>query len=78
MIGRRHRHRAEVIETYPSEGRAAVRFKWRGRDRVECVRLSLGPSGGELAVGQKGYAEYWVNVNMGFWGFSPFKKGGAA
>lgn len=68
--------RAEVIETYPSDGKAAVRFSWRGRDRVECVRLYLGSDAIPLTVGMRGWASFHLTPNMGIWGFSPFAKRG--
>lgn len=68
------KHRAEVIEIYPSEGRAAVRFQWRGRERVECVSLSLGPSGNQLTVGMRGWMSFHLTPSMGIWGFEPFKN----
>lgn len=70
--------RAEVIETYPAEGKAAVRFSWRGRERVECVPLRINNDGDMLNVGTKGWASYWVVGQTGAWGFAPFKKAGAA
>ena len=64
--------KAEVIETYPAEGKAAVRFSWRNRDRVECVKMFNGPDCHELLVGMKGWASYHLSVNVGVWGFVPF------
>jgi hypothetical protein len=69
-----NKHRAEVIEVYENEGKAAVRFSLRGRERVECVSLYLGPSGEKLVVGMKGWTTYTVTPNMGIWGFTPSKK----
>ena len=31
------RHISEVIEVYPDEGKAAIKFSWRNRDRIESV-----------------------------------------
>jgi hypothetical protein len=67
------RFRAEVIEVYPGEGKAAVRFKWRGRERIECVKLYLGPECFALTVGMKGWAAYHMTPSMGLWGFEPLK-----
>lgn len=69
------KYKAEVIETYPSEGRAAVRFSYNGHDRIECVRLYIGPSAFQLTVGMKGWASYHITPSMGIWGFEPFKSG---
>jgi hypothetical protein len=67
------KHRAEVIEVYKSEGKAAIRFSWRGRERVECVRIYVGVECRELAVGMKGWAIYTMTPSCGLWGFEPFK-----
>jgi hypothetical protein len=67
------KHRAEVIEVYRAEGKAAVRFSWRGRERVECVSLYLGPDCSELSVGMRGWVIYTMTARLGLWGFEPFK-----
>lgn len=72
------KHRAEVIEVYKSEGKAAVKFSYNGHDRVECVKLYIGRDCLELTVGMKGWAAYAFLNNMGLWGFEPFKKSEAA
>lgn len=72
------KHRAEVIETYPNEGKAAVRFSFNGHDRVECVSLYMNVACDQLKVGMKGWATYHMTPNCGIWGFQPFKKAVAA
>lgn len=68
------RFKGEVIEIYPGEGKAAVRFSFRGQDRVETVKRFVGPDALELKVGMKGWASYVVSENWtGVWGFEPFK-----
>lgn len=67
------KYRGEVIEIYAQEGRAAVRFSFRGRDRVECVNLHLGPDASSLELGQKGWMTFTITPSMGVWGFTPFK-----
>lgn len=67
--------KGQVIEVYPSEGKAAVRFSWRGRERVECVRLAVGPEAAALEVGERGWITYTTTTSCGLWGFTPFKQG---
>lgn len=67
------KHRGEVIEAYPQEGKAAVRFSWRGRDRFECVPLYIGPDAKELTIGMRGWATYSITASTGLWSFEPFK-----
>ena len=69
------RHRAEVIEVYPDEGKAALRFQCRGKERVECVPLYQGPDAVALSVGDKGWATYTMSNRCGFWGFATYKGG---
>lgn len=67
------RHRAEVIEVYDQGARAAVRFRWRGRDRIECViRRGMVPL---FTVGAKGWASYQRCLGGFEWTFTPFKAG---
>ena len=65
------KRRAHVIEVYPSEGKAAIKFRLRGKDRIECVPLHTDNNGGVLVVGQKGNAQYHITPSMGVWGFEP-------
>lgn len=67
------KHRGKVIEVYPTEARAAVSFKWRGRERVETVPLYVGVEATKLEVGQTGWMTYNITPSCGLWGFSPFK-----
>jgi hypothetical protein len=69
-----NKHRAEVIEVYKAEGKAAVKFSYNGRERVECVKLYIGPDCLELSVGMRGWITYTLTPSMGVWGFEPFKK----
>jgi len=69
------KHHAEVIEVYPEEGRAAIRFSWRGRERVETCSLYLGPDCVCLEVGMKGWATYTMTPSCGLWGFSLYAGG---
>jgi hypothetical protein len=71
-----NKHRAEVIEVYPEQGQAAVRFSWRGKDRVECVKSFIGPDSIPLTVGMKGWLTYHLSNRCGIWGFEPFKSQG--
>lgn len=69
------RFKAEVLEVYPTEGKAAVMFSWRGQGtRIECVSLYLGPDAKPLTVGMRGWATYHIGVNGSVWGFEPFKN----
>lgn len=67
------KHRAEVLEIYPSEGKAAIRFSYRNRQRIESIKLYMGSDCKSLVIGMKGWATYIVSSNMGIWGFTPFK-----
>lgn len=68
---KRYRHHGEVIELYPDQGLAAIRFK---SGRVECVRR-LGSFVPDFFIGQTGWIEY-VKTPSGFdeWSFNPHKK----
>lgn len=67
------RYKSEVIEVYPSEGKAAVKFSWRNRERVECVRMYIGVNATPLEVGMRGWMRFTYLNNIGVWGFEPFK-----
>ena len=61
------KHRAEVIETYPNEGKAAIRFRFQNRDRIECVTARRED---QLKVGDKGTAFFMSTETFGAWCFS--------
>jgi hypothetical protein len=65
------KHRAEVIEIYPNEGKAAVRFRFRNRDRIECVSARREY---QLKVGDKGTAYYVSTASFGEWCFAPLES----
>jgi hypothetical protein len=72
QLDRSNKHRAEVIEVYPEEGKAAVRFT---SGRIECVARRGMVA--EFYVGQKGMVDFvpLPNGNGYEWIFEPAKGG---
>ena len=64
-----NKHRAEVIEVYENEGKAAVRFE---SGRIECV-IRRGMAG-EFKMGMRGMVDYVPSLNGYEWAFTPFKN----
>ena len=62
------KHRAEVIEVYPDIGKCAVKFKYKGKERIECVRMLQNRP---YPIGLKGKASYITTQTMGLWVFEP-------
>lgn len=63
------KHRAEVIEVYNNGGSAAVKFRYKGHDRIEYVlKAGMSPL---FTVGMKGTIQYNLTPNGGLWSFTP-------
>lgn len=69
-MSKANRHRAEVIEVYDN-GSAAVRFKWRGRERVEhVIKRGDVPN---FTVAMRGIVDFVYTGHSGEWVFTPAK-----
>lgn len=64
QLERSNRHHAEVIEIYPAEAKAAVKFS---SGRIECVvKRGMTP---DFVIGQKGMVDYVRSMNGYEWVF---------
>jgi hypothetical protein len=63
-------HRAEVIALYPNTGEAAVKFRYQGHDRIECVKNNVSKDGRILEIGMRGWVKYYSTNRIGYWSFT--------